>query len=114
MLKIGRLINKLKNIRTYHFLWQKITRGFDDSETFSLDYSLAKLIAPRLKRFQQISIAYPSEFSDLEWNCILNKMISSFEFLASEDRWTCSDKKKWKEVQEGLDLFSKYYLCIWW
>ena len=31
--------------------WDRRTKGFDESETWSMDYSLAKLIAPRLKMF---------------------------------------------------------------
>ena len=31
--------------------WDKRTKGFDETETWSMDYSLSKLIAPRLKMF---------------------------------------------------------------
>ena len=37
------------------FYWRtlkdRLTKGFDETETWSMDYSLAKLIAPRLKMF---------------------------------------------------------------
>ena len=31
--------------------WDRRTKGFDETETWSLDYSLSKLIAPRIEMF---------------------------------------------------------------
>src|SRR5688572_28721580 len=40
-------------IRPIQFFWQRMTRGFDDSCTWSLDCHLAELILPRLKLFRK-------------------------------------------------------------
>ncbi len=96
--------------RAIRHFWQRLYRGWDDSDTWSLDYSLAKLILPRLKRFKEITnVAYDQERLD-----DIDKMIKAFEFLGSEERWDCTDKNKWNEVQEGLDLFAKHYVGLWW
>lgn len=99
--------------RDMRFLQQRVTRGWDDSETWSLDYSLAKLILPRLKRFKEVKNGCPSNLSQEEWDAILDKMIASFEFAASEERWTASNEE-FEKHGEGLDLFAKHYFGLWW
>lgn len=97
------------------FLYQTLTRGWNDSELWSLDYSLSKLILPRLKRFRKVTGSYPTDLNSLdEWREELDKMIYSFSFLASEKRWDCYDEKVWNQVQEGLELFSRRYTNLWW
>lgn len=102
--------------RDVKFLWQRITRGFDDSETWSLDYSLAKLILPRLKRFRELDPCFiPTDMTHDEWNTILDKMIYAFEWAASDSRWynECSEEES-ARVNEGLKLFAEYYFAMWW
>jgi hypothetical protein len=99
--------------RSVKFWWQRRVRGWDDSDTWSLDYSLPKVILPRLKRFKKLKIGVPEELSVQEWNSILDKMIAAFEFAGSEKRWL-SEHKEYENHQEGLDLFAKYYWNLWW
>ena len=99
--------------RKLRFFWQRLTRGWDDSETLSLDHSLAALIAPRLKRFKQLIHGHPADMTEQEWNDKLDKMIASFEWACSDARWD-EDCEAWKTHQEGFDLFGKYYLGLWW
>ena len=99
--------------RSIRFLHQRLTRGWDDSETFSLDYSLAKIILPRLKRFRQVTIGTPGEMSNQEWIDKLDKMIAAFEFAASEERWNASIED-YEKHNEGLDLFAQHYWQLWW
>jgi hypothetical protein len=98
--------------RKIKFFYQRMTRGWDDSETWSLDYSLSKLILPRLLRFKELRD--PIVLSTGDWDSDMNKMIAAFEFLGSEERWNCYDNNKWNEVQEGVDLFAKHYVNLWW
>ena len=96
--------------RKIRFWYQRRTRGFDDSETFSLDYSLAKLILPRLQRFKQVSIdVLPSEMTSEEWSEILDKMINAFDYYSSKRRWSSTE-----DHEEGLKLFAQYYTDLWW
>lgn len=90
--------------RTLKFFWQRCTRGWDDSETWSLDHSLGKLIAPRLKRLRDITIGVPADMEEQEWKEKLDKMIAAFEFAGSEERWT-APPAEFKKHQEGLQLF---------
>ena len=95
------------------FAKQKKERGWDDSETWSLDHSLAKIILPRLKRFKELTNGYPSNETEESWNEKIDSMIFSFEFYATEP-WGNHSKQLYKKVQKGLNLFAKYYGHLWW
>jgi hypothetical protein len=104
--------NWLPSKRDIKYFWQRRTRGWDDSQCWSLDYSLAKLIAPRLKRFKEVTVSFPHGLSCQEWNDILDQMIASFEYFGSEERWDSTDDESIKH-QEGVDLFAKWYNHLW-
>ncbi len=108
------MLRKLKiSKRAIRFFFQRLTRGWDDGETFSLDYSLGKLITPRLKRFKVLNIGRPPEMTDAEWDAILDKMIDAFEFAGSETRWDASFKE-YEKHSEGIKLFAEHYWKLWW
>ena len=99
---------------------QRLERGFDDSELWSLGNTITSFILPRLKRFKEINYSYPSNLSGKEWNNILEKMITAFEYLENEDlglddtksgidRWAAREKV----INEGLELFIKHYNSLW-
>jgi hypothetical protein len=115
-ISLSRLYHKIKYAkpkRAIKFFWQRMTRGWDDRETWSLDHSLAKIILPRLKRFKQITIAVPCDLKEQEWNDKLDKMIAAFEFAASEDRWMAKPED-YDKHNEGIKLFAEYYWALWW
>jgi hypothetical protein len=89
--------------------WQIKNKGYADSETWSLDYSLSKWVLPRLKHLRNNVKSYPPNLElnpDLkiqphgvlqcgeddksyltldEWKDRLDKMIYAFEFVLTED-----------------------------
>lgn len=86
--------------------------GFAQFETWNLYYSLALEIYPRLCYFREHTLAYPVEAdSEEEWGEILDKMIRAFKLILIDDR---RDDEKFKEIEEGLSLFAKWYLALWW
>jgi hypothetical protein len=99
--------------RDIKFFFQRVYRGWDDSETWSLDSSLAKIVLPRLKRFRELYGGRPARLTTEEWANIIDEMIFAFEFHTSEERWCCTDKDKWNRVNNGLELFGKYYSHLW-
>lgn len=93
---------------------QRETRGFDSTELWNLDTTIAKFIAPRLKVFREDGVhGWPSDMTPDEWEVILDKMVSTFEFLANEGKYVCFDQECWTQVDEGLGLFAKYYSALW-
>ena len=56
--------------RFWKFLYQKLTRGWTDAETWSLDYTFAKYMLPRLERYEELTKGYTGndEHHDkIEW-----------------------------------------------
>ena len=116
-MSVARLISKIKYAtekRQRRFFWQRITRGWDDSETWSLDQPLAKLIAPRLRRFSELRGGHPHGMTEQEWHDTIMKMVDAFEWYASDERWGKDEFKNIEKHQEGIELFAKHYAGLWW
>lgn len=100
---------------------QRLEKGFDNSETWSLDRTIAKFIEPRLKVFKEVHTCYPSDLTAEKWNEILDKMIKAFEYINDEDLGIDDNEsgiKKYEKreqiIKEGLDLFREYFFSLWW
>lgn len=81
--------------------------GFEYDDLYNLDCSICELIAPRLKRFKELDPGCPCYMSFEEWQGILDKMIWAFENYRNNDE---ADENR---VNEGLDLFHKYFQNLW-
>lgn len=97
---------KLK--RAIKYWWQRQTRGFDDSETWSLDWTFYIWMLPRLKRYFEVAdnvIHIEGEFRQA-----INDMISGFE-AAMQDEETEDSKMK---IQLAHEQFAKWHRSLWW
>mgnify|MGYP003417378443 CR=1 FL=1 len=104
-----------KNSSVYEkYKKQRMENGFDDSETYSLDFVISQFILPRLKRFRELTNGFPSDLSSMtEWKIILDKMIAAFELDVKRFEGTFTDIEQ-KVLDEGFELFFKYYHSLWW
>ena len=91
---------------------QRIERGFDDTETYSLFITIAKFTLPRLKRFKELSESHPVDMSFEEWMIILDKITESLEIISKDDYFFSLENKA--KLEEGIDLFGKYFTKLWW
>ena len=88
-------------------------------DTFNLDYNISKYILPRLKIFKETHMTLPPNLIEEEWNNILDKMILAFQLYVYEDFSEClfKNKKEYeiktKQLNDGLDLFRKYFFDLW-
>lgn len=95
---------------------RKVDIHIDNYDTWSMDHTLSLIIVPMLIQLRDTNHGYPNGISEEEWIDLQNKMIWSFEQIRDEKQW---DKpiSEWdahhKKVQEGLDLFGKWYLHLW-
>lgn len=92
--------------------------GFDPSETWNLDQTIANFVLPRLQHFRDNVHGHPSNMTEDEWMEVLDKMIFSFEAsvydyadLDVED--IAKQKKKFKIIQEGFELFGMHFMNLW-
>jgi hypothetical protein len=110
------MVNKMtfKTIKRaiIHF-FQRIFRGFDDRETWNLDRTFAKYMAPRLRRFRQLRNTYPPWIESEKWDEYLGLMIDAFEFYSSDAIYDATEQDFAKHV-EGLELFAENYNHLWW
>lgn len=97
---------------------QRLERGFDDTETWNLDVTIAKFIVPRLKRFKELNNGYPSKFkAKEEWDKILDEMIEGLELY--EDKWKCNSDQNLTNLEEykrkrAVKLLGEYFYDLWW
>ena len=108
-------LTKPDDDREPEFAEQRKVRGFDDSETWSLRDTFADFMVPRLKVFIEKTCGHPCGLMGDEWSVILNKILFAFELVQSIDnRDENPTLEEWDRYQEGMDLFSKWYMNLWW
>ena len=117
-----------------HPKWDKFTKqrlecGFDDSEVWNLDLTIAKFVLPRIERLKKTFAGYPGFLkNENEWKEILEKICKAFRLYINcdndciEDLRTINllhgdDKpdelekilKDHEDYEEGMNLFFKYW-----
>lgn len=76
---------------------QRIERGFDDTELWSFDVTIAKFVLPRLIEFRKVANGYPADFKTFEnWLATIDKMIYAFDHLVNEEKY---DDERDKELE---------------
>ena len=92
---------------------QRLERGFDESETWNLDGTIARFVYPRLKVFiedvKKIG-CYPASMTFDEWIKILDDMLKGFELLVSDE---IKNEDEDKIIEHSLDLFRKHFFSLW-
>ena len=108
--------------------WKKerLTDGFDETELWNFNSTIAEFIYPRLKSFITFNQGSPVSLTYEEWNKILNKMLFSFSYYMGDDDTefmkenvrNIDDRKQMTEfnqkIKEGLTLFAEYFSDLWW
>ena len=120
----------------HKFKKQRLERGFDNTELWNLDYTLAEFLLPRLKAFREQTFGCPGCFVDDyepyedgmdKWYAILDEMIWALEtYIKCEDSDFKYNGKSYydmtreemialdEKINNGLNLISKYWRCLWW
>lgn len=81
-------------------------------EVWNTYHTLAQLIVPRLQAFKALEKhGYCPDFKGMrEWNNAIQKMIDAFELLKYAASYTEDEEQR---IEQGLDLFRKYYCYLW-
>lgn len=99
--------------RAIRFWWQRCVRGWDDSETWSLDWKLADWLAPRLRRYRELSNGYPGNTSEEEWDAMLEEMIWAVEWRR-DNAWNGENTEEFKRACKGWELLVERLDDLWW
>lgn len=114
-----RLIESLKDYWHYARVFiQRGRRGYADSDLWSFDYYLAKVIGNGIKNLAKISHGYPDKFSTSEeYDAMLNEMsdgflsyVDEFDALEMEPKEAALASKK---LKKSLALFKKNFENLW-
>ena len=114
-------------MKWFKHLRQRWTRGFDDTELWSLDETIAEFALPRLKAFRErekmgypfdirSKLGYPDEHTDAaadecctkHWQWILGEMI----FFLDKEQWHF-DQRQTARYVEAQQLFGQYFGDLW-
>jgi len=89
---------------------QRVERGFDDSETWSLSGTLANFLLPRLKRFNEVDMCLRED----EYKEDMNNFISLLELEIRDDGIRDFTEEENKTIEKGLDAFKRLFFRLWW
>jgi hypothetical protein len=107
--------------------FQRMFRGYDDTAYWSLYSYITDISLPVLKWMKENGHSIGTiegskegtfEEQELAWYNTLDKMINSFQLLKDDNTDCEMHDKEWyqkqhKDVQEGLELFAKYFQTLW-
>lgn len=91
---------------------QRIKRGFDDSETWSLRDTIGNFILPRLKRYREIMLVTIKDHDDFYKK--VDQSIRAFELVVRDEGHFILSKKEEREYKKGMKAFHEIFLWLWW
>ena len=97
--------------REPEFSKQRIERGFDRSELWSLRDTIGNFILPRLKAF--IPIKEDIVLRDKKYWRDLNRAVKAFELLVRDNGSFILTKKETRQYKRGMVAFHKLFLTLW-
>jgi hypothetical protein len=101
-----------KDDREVKFVKQRINRGFDDSETWSLCNTIASFIIPRLERFIEIDKEVTERSDEFRSDC--EKVLIAFRLITRDDgAWIFTEEEN-IQLESGLKCFPDIFMGLWW
>lgn len=88
---------------------QRKSRGFDSTELWNLDRTIAIFLLPRLKAFHEVI----SGSMDKVFTAELQAMIDAFTLLADDQQRYKLSPEQSTTVHKGLQLLAKNYFALW-
>lgn len=91
----------------------RIKNGLTCCDIYGYQWYLAKKIASDLKVYKKNNMAYPMGMKEGEWDIVLDKMIYAFDLIVREGDGEDMDDLHYKAMNEGTELFGKYFKDLW-
>ena len=98
---------------------QRFEQGFDDTETWHMDRTIALFIIPRLKKFIELNNGIPTGETVESYNEKLNFIINAFENYYATNRYyesvdDAERKQLTDDVKKAVEYLSKLWFELWW
>ena len=121
-------------VRNVKYFIQRGRRGWADCDTWSFDDYLCKVIIGGLGKLEKDNYGCPSEFWDSskindechKWKECLREIKIAFEMIREDSfsytkKWVDGEKtfdlivikQREDKINKGLELFSRYFRCLW-
>jgi hypothetical protein len=106
-------------VKIEQYRQQRFERGFDDTETWHMDRTMALFIIPRLKRFIEVNNGIPNGETEESYDEKIKFIISAFENYYVSDKYFNSvdieeRKKLTDDVRQAVEYLSKLWFELWW
>ena len=98
---------------------QRFEQGFDDTETWHMDRTIALFIIPRLKKFIELNNGIPTGETVESYDEKLKFIISAFEnYYATNKYYDSVDDAERKQltddVKKAVEYLSELWFELWW
>lgn len=113
------------------FKKERLTKGYDETETWNLDHTIIRFMLPRIKTLKEIQCGYPARLESMEaWEEILDKITDALQLYLDTDG-DCleyypqhpsiydNNENKIKEAEEnnkifkeGWELLHEWFFCL--
>ena len=98
---------------------QRFEQGFDDTETWHMDRTIALFIIPRLKKFIELNNGIPTGETVESYDEKLKFIISAFEnYYVTNKYYDSVDDAERKQltddVKQAVEYLSKLWFEMWW
>lgn len=91
---------------------QRIERGFDDSETWSLRDTIANFMIPRLERYEEIAKGFLQRDESLIKE--IEELLTAMKLITRDNGSCIFTEEEEKQVDKGLEAFPKVFMSLWW
>jgi hypothetical protein len=103
--------------RLDYFKKQREENGFDDTETWHLDKTLALFLIPRLERFIQVNNGFPNGETEESFNEKLNFILKSFQqyyYGENEEVSLELEKERVSNLKKAAAILGEIWFDLWW
>jgi hypothetical protein len=119
-----------KYYRPVKYLFQRLTRGFDETCLWGLDYNILLFIYPRLKALREVPPhgtpihpleVYPAGHDQAgdpraltmeEWDSILGEILAGMKLVVDADCYPL-DPEQHAQLEKSMDLFHQWFFALW-
>lgn len=105
-------LTEKEDAREPHYIKQRIERGFDDSETWSLRDTIANFIIPRLERYQEMSNDFLIRDGELVKD--IDSFLIAMKLVARDNGSAIYTEEEQEQLNKGLDAFPRIFMSLWW
>lgn len=94
---------------------QREERGWDDTELFGLDHTIAKFLADRLYRFAEFTVSTPFPLTHEEWKVIIITIADGMALYTNLSDWeyTMEAEENYAKVDKAKALFVEWFEALW-